>query len=139
MQSISACSSTWSPGLDTGAAIEIVPFDWKTTFIHRFTAVGTARGGSTPIAQRTMEVVGTGPVIGRRAELAISLAVARRDERVVDAWRRVLEQAQDRPPQVGDEHVAGSRREPEPRIAGVRHRHRLEHVVCCHRPQIDDL
>ena len=49
MQSISASNNTWSPGFDTGAAIEIVPFDWKITFIHRFTALGTARGGSTPI------------------------------------------------------------------------------------------
>ncbi len=33
-------------------------------------------------AERSMEVVGTRPVIGRRAELAIALAVARWDERV---------------------------------------------------------
>ena len=39
------------PGLGHRRGDQIVPFDWRTTFIHRFTAEGTARGGSTPIAR----------------------------------------------------------------------------------------
>ena len=88
MQSISASSSTWSPGFDTGAAMEMVPFDWK---IDVHPEIHGVRHGPRRIdadrAERTMEVVGTGPVIGRRAQLPISLAVARWDQRVVDARR----------------------------------------------------
>jgi hypothetical protein len=73
------------------------------------------------------------------AEKCIAMLVAGRNQRVVNAARRVLDQRHNRTAVVGSQHISGSWNEMKAVGAGVFIRHELAEIGAIERPSIDDL
>jgi glyoxylase-like metal-dependent hydrolase (beta-lactamase superfamily II) len=90
-------------------------------------------------AHRVPQVLRAVVVVLLRAELLVPIDVAGRDQGVVDARRRVLDQRDDRAAPVRHHGVADDRRELVDGDAAVLHRHELLDVAGVERPVVDDL
>ena len=89
--------------------------------------------------QSVPQVVGAVVMEAKGAELLVAIAVARRNQRVVDPRRGVLDHGQNHPALVGIQAVADLRCQAAQHAAGVFHGHALAQIRIVKGPEVHHL